>query len=165
MILPFLAVPTFMIRVSLVLGRRLPDMDPATQPPLMETASRDLGPREVAEEVLEGSYRVELKGSLFCGNAGPMRRRLEGLSEAEAVVMDLSDEPYIDQSGACAFADLIEQLDHHDPVVYIVGLQTELAELMHPLGFIPGLCREVRVLDHVSKAVGRASQDSHANHH
>ncbi len=158
------AVAAGMVLASMIFVKRLSDMDPAAQTPLMEVASRDFDPPPAAPEVLEGVYLVELNGSLFFGNAGPMQRKLEGLTEAKAVVIDMNDVPYIDQSGAYALADLIEDLVHHDTAVYIARLQPEPAELMHRLGFIPGLCPEEHVFEQIALAVDQASADAQALH-
>ena len=129
--------------------------------PLMTAASRDFDPPQLPEEILEGIYLVELTGSLFFGNSGSMQRKLEGLTEATAVVIDMKDVPYIDQSGAYAFADLMERLVEHETEIYIAGLQPKPAELMHRLEFIPGLCPDERIFESIKGAVRQASVDAH----
>ena len=91
-----------------------------------------------------------------------MQRRLESLTEAKAAVIDMQAVPYIDQSGAYALAELIEQLVEHETAVYIARLQPEPADLLHRLGFIPGLCREEHVFSDIGHAVRRASADAEA---
>lgn len=156
------AVAAGMVAASLILMKRMADMDPAAHTPLSEAASRDFGREsKVPEEVLEGVYLVEVHGSLFFGNAGSLQRKLSGLSEAEAVVVDMGRVPYVDQSGAYVFADLLEHLTEHGTRVYIAGLQAEPSDLMHRLGFLPRLCSDDHLFDVIEQAIEQAEQDAH----
>jgi len=155
------AVAVGMVMASLVLVKRLADMDPAAQLPLMEVARHDLPPLDVPEEVLRGVYLVEVKGSLFFGNAGPLQRKLTGLKDVESAVIDMKNVPYIDQSGAYALADLMKILNEHETRVYIAGLQSEPSDLMRRLNFLPELCREDRIFSEVSAAIECAARDAH----
>ena len=79
-------------------------------------------------------------------------------------MIDMHSVPYIDQSGAYMFADLMEELVEHNTRVYIAGLQPEPSELMRRLGFIPRLCSDDHLFPEISLAVDRAARDAHREH-
>ena len=107
------AVAVGMVMAAMILLKRLSDIDPATHSPLRDIASHRpwIPPLEEPEEALDGVYVVELHGSLFFGNAGPLQPKLEGIElKAVAVVLHMGDVRYVDQSGVYMLADLVEGL-------------------------------------------------------
>jgi SulP family sulfate permease len=155
------AVAVGMVMAAMILLKRLSDIDPAVHSPLRDIAAHRpwIPPLEAPDEVLDGLYVVELHGSLFFGNAGPLQRKLEGIEhKARAVVLHMGDVPYLDQSGVYMLNDLIEDLHRHDCAVFIAEPQAEPAELMTRLGTAPGLVAQERLFDSAKDAVLAATR-------
>lgn len=93
---------------------------------------------EAPEEVLDGIYVVEVYGSLFFGNAGPLQRKLGGLKQARAIVIHMGNVRYMDQSGVYALADLVRELNEADTQIYIAQLNPEPRDVLARLGVAPG---------------------------
>ncbi len=95
------AVAAGMIMASMILLKRLSDIEPATHSPLIDIAAHRpwIPDLEEPQEVLAGIYVVEIHGSLFFGNAGPLQRKLGSMEHARAVVLHMGDVRYVDQSG------------------------------------------------------------------
>ncbi len=150
------AVGIGMVMASLILVKRLADMDPATHSALYDVASHipgmpDLG--DGPDEVLEGVYLLNIHGSLFFGNAGPLQRKAEGITGAQEVIVDLSDVRYVDQSGAYALRDIAEELQKGGARVWFCGLHEEPRDMLQGLEIVPGLVPAERVFDTLAEAV------------
>ncbi len=157
------AVAVGMVMAAMILLKRLSDLDPATHSPLVDIAAHRpwIPPLEVPDEVLEGVFVVEVHGSLFFGNAGPLQRKLSGAKDADAIVLHMGDVPYLDQSGVYALADLADDLTAHGTRVYVAELQSEPREILGLLGVIPDKIPEERVFDSVQKAITEATDKAH----
>jgi SulP family sulfate permease len=156
------AVAVGMVMASLVLVKRLSDMDPATHSPLLDIAShRPWVPElELPAETLKGIYVVEVHGSLFFGNAGPLQRKLGGMKHADGLVFDMTSVRYLDQSGVYALTDLVSELATHDTRVYLAGLHEEPRRILESLGVIPQLIPTARVLESPAAAVSAAAREA-----
>lgn len=154
------AVGVGMVMASMVLLKRLSDMDPATHSPLVDIASHRwwIPDLEAPEQVLEDVYVVELHGSLFFGNAGPLQRKLAGVHRAEAVVIHMGDVRYMDQSGVYALSDLVQDLHKQDTKVYLAELHEEPNDVLRDLSVIPNVIPEERVFEKASDAVRQATK-------
>ena len=157
------AVAVGMVMASMILLKRLSDIDPATHSPLLDIAAHRpwIPDLEAPEEILSGIFVVEIHGSLFFGNAGPLQRKLAGAKNAEAVVLHMGDVRYVDQSGVYALSDLIEDLESHKTKVYLAEIQEEPADLLARLGVSPGLVDENRVFEKASAAIEAATAECH----
>jgi SulP family sulfate permease len=157
------AVAVGMVMASMILLKRLSDIDPATHSPLVDIASSRpwIPDLEVPEEVLEGIYVVEVHGSLFFGNAGPLQRKLGGMTHARAIVLHMGDVRYLDQSGAYAIADLVIDLKKADTEIYIAELHKEPRELLAALGVAPGAIPEELMFASAEEAVRAAARGEH----
>ena len=155
------AVGIGMVISSLLLVKRLADLDPADHGPLERYADTraDLLPLDLPREALSDVHLVEMRPALFFGNAGPLQRRLAGLKDVRAVVLEMHHVSYIDQSGAYAFADVVGDLQQSETRVYIAGLQSGPGEVLRQLGFIPSLIPPEGVFDHTAAAVERATSE------
>jgi SulP family sulfate permease len=158
------AVAIGMVISSLLLVKQLADLSPAKHGSLDEhrDARPDLTPLMLPQQILAGVHLVEMQQVLFFGNAGPMQRMLATLKDADAIVLELHRVTYIDQSGAYAFADLLEDMKRHDTRVYVVGLQSEPELVLRQLDFIPHLVPEDAIFETTAAAVERASIDHDA---
>lgn len=154
------AVAVGMVMASLILLKRLSDLDPATHSPLVDIAAHRpwIPDLEEPSEVLAGIYVVEMHGSLFFGNAGPLQRKLGGMKSAEAVVLQMKDVPYLDQSGVYALADLIEELQNTDTRVYIAELNDEPQRLLENMGVAPGTIAGDHIFVRAEDAIRAATE-------
>ncbi len=153
------AVAVGMIMASLILLKRLSDIDPATHSPLIDIAAHRpwIPDLEAPNEVLEGIYVVEIHGSLFFGNAGPLQRKLGGMEYARAIVLHMGDVRYLDQSGVYALADLISDMHAAGTDIYIAQLHEEPRDLLARLGVAPGAVPEEYIFENAEEAVRAAA--------
>ena len=116
------------------------DIDPATHSPLIDIAAHRpwIPDLEAPREVLSSIYIVEIHGSLFFGNAGPLHRKLGGIENARAIVLHMGDVRYLDQSGVYALADLIDEMQELGTEMYVAEMHEEPRELLARLGVAPG---------------------------
>jgi SulP family sulfate permease len=154
------AVAVGMVMASMVLLKRLSDIDPATHSPLLDIAAHRpwIPDLEAPTEVLEGIYVIEVHGSLFFGNAGPLQRKLGPMREAQAIVLHMGDVRYVDQSGVYALSDLIEDLTDAGTATYIAELHEEPKELLERLGVAPGIVAADHIFATASEAIQVAAQ-------
>jgi len=154
------AVAVGMVMASMVLLKRLSDMDPATHSPLVDIAAHRpwIPDLEEPREVLAGIYIVEVHGSLFFGNAGPLQRKLGSMGHANAIVLHMGDVRYLDQSGVYALADLITDLREADTEVYLAELHTEPRAILDALGVTPDVLPENRIFEKADDAIREATR-------
>lgn len=154
------AVAVGMVMASMILLKRLSDIDPATHSPLLDIAAHRpwIPDLETPEEVLSGIYVVEIHGSLFFGNAGPLQRKLGGMKDARAVVLHMGDVRYLDQSGVYTLADLITEMTEAGTEVYIAELHEEPRDLLTRFGVAPGAVSEDHIFVHAEDAIVAAAQ-------
>lgn len=150
------AVGIGMVMASLILVKRLSDMDPATHSALHDVASHipgvpDLG--DAPSEVLDGVYLLNIHGSLFFGNAGPLQRKAEGITGAQEVIIDFSDVRYLDQSGAYALREIASELQNGGARVWVSGMHEEPRDMLRDLEIVPGLVPPERVFDTLPEAI------------
>lgn len=154
------AVAVGMIMASLILIKRLSDIDPATHSPLLDIAAHRpwIPDLEAPKEVLAGIFVVEVHGSLFFGNAGPLQRKLGSMQRASAIVLHMGDVRYLDQSGVYALADLIADLQKVNTEVYIAELHEEPRDLLARLGVTPGTVAGDRIFESAEEAILAAAK-------
>lgn len=155
------AVAVGLVLASMILVKRLGDIDPATHSALEDVASHrpwipNLG--EMPRQAAEGIYLARLHGSLFFGNAGPLQRNLlrDAHGRARALVLDMSEVRYLDHSGVCALEDLLRELDRGGTQVHLSGLHEEPRELLARLGVAPGEVPAERVHESPADAIQAA---------
>lgn len=153
------AVAVGMVMASMILLKRLSDIDPATHSPLIDIAAHRpwIPALEAPQEVLSSVYLVEIHGSLFFGNAGPLQRKLGGIENARAIVLHMGDVRYLDQSGVYALADLIEDMQGVGTEIYIAELHEEPRDLLAQLGVAPGNVPASHIFDQAEDAVYAAA--------
>ena len=154
------AVAVGMVMAAMILLKRLSDIDPATHSPLVDIAAHRpwIPPLETPEEVLAGLYLVEVHGSLFFGNAGPLQRKLEAIGgDAKVAVLHMGDVRYMDQSGAYALANLVEELERKGTAVFVANLRLEPNQILTKLGILGGVLQNARVFKRPEEAVKAAA--------
>ena len=158
------AVAIGMVMAAMILVKRLSDIDPATHSPLVDIAAhRPWVPAlEAPAEVLSGIFIVEVHGSLFFGNAGPLQRKIEGanMKGAHAIVLHMGDVRFVDQSGVYVLGVLAQDLQKRGVRVYISELHAEPATWLAKLGVAPGIVPAERVFEKVQEAIEAAAADS-----
>jgi SulP family sulfate permease len=144
----------------MILLKRLSDIDPATHSPLVDIAAHRpwIPDLEEPREVLAGIYIVEVHGSLFFGNSGPLQRKLGSMDHARAIVLHMGDVRYLDQSGVYALADLITDLRDAGTEVYFAELHTEPRQILANLGVAPGVIAEDQIFEKVENAIRAAAR-------
>ncbi len=155
------AVGVGMVMASMILLKRLSDIDPATHSPLVDIATHRpwIPDLEEPQEALAGIYIVEIHGSLFFGNSGPLQRKLGSMEHAQALVLHMGDVRYLDQSGVYALADLITDLREVDTNVYVAELHEEPREVLASLGVAPGVIPENRIFERAEDAIREATRE------
>lgn len=156
------AVGVGMVMASLLLMKRVSDEDPATPSPLAELVGRLpwIPEMDLPEEVRDGIHVVHVEGSLFFGNAGQLQRRLRGLTHLRVIVLDMERCRYVDQSGAYALAELVEELALSETTVVIAGLGEQPTRVLARVGVAPGLVPEAHVAASVEDGVKRAIREA-----
>lgn len=153
------AVAVGMVMAAMILLKRLSDIDPATHSPLVDIAAHRpwIPALEAPDEVLQGVFVVEIHGSLFFGNAGPLQRKLAGAQDADAIVLHMGDVRYLDQSGVYALADLAVDLTAHGTRIYMAELKDEPREILERLGVLPEKIPFDRVFGSAEEAIRAAT--------
>jgi SulP family sulfate permease len=155
------AVAIGMVMAAMILLKRLSDIDPATHSPLIDIAAHRpwIPPLEAPEEVLRGVFVVELHGSLFFGNAGPLQRKIEGANtdNARAIVLHMGDVRYVDQSGVYCLGELAEGLQKRGVRVFLAELWREPRELLAELGIAPGMIPAENIFESAGDAIHAAT--------
>jgi len=77
-----------------------------------------------------------LSGPFSFGAAKGMARRLAARDEFDALVLDLSEVPFLDSSAALGLDDAIKQAQAHDKQVFLVGVRPEVADTLKRLGVL-----------------------------
>lgn len=142
----------------LILVKRMADLDPSSHSPLKDLAAQRwwIPKLEEPAHVLGDVYVVEVVGSLFFGNAGPLQRKLGSITSAEAVVIHMGAVPFLDQSGAYALADVAGELKKRNVDVFICKLEPQPAKVLADLAIAPGLIPGERVIQDAEEAVRQA---------
>jgi SulP family sulfate permease len=154
------AVAVGMIMASMILLKRLSDIDPATHSPLVDIAAHRpwIPDLEAPKEVLADIYLVEVHGSLFFGNAGPLQRKLGAMRNARAIVLHMGDVRYVDQSGVYALADLINEMNDVGTKVYFAELHEEPKDLLTRLGVAYGTVPGSHIFAQAKDAIVAATE-------
>ncbi len=158
------AVGIGMVMAAMILLKRLSDIDPATHSPLVDIAAHRpwIPALEVPDQVAQGIWVVEVHGSLFFGNAGPLQRKIEGadLSTAEAIVIHMGDVQYVDQSGVYTLGELATDLKKRGIRVSIAELHEEPRDLLAKLEVAPGIIASEDVFVTAEAAIAAAMRRS-----
>ncbi|MFP6654001.1 MAG: SulP family inorganic anion transporter, partial [Myxococcota bacterium] len=153
------AVAVGMVMASLILLKRLSDLDPATHSPLIDIAAHRpwMPDLEAPQEVLAGIHVVEIHGSLFFGNAGPLQRKLGSIEAPRAIVLHMGDVRYLDQSGVYALSELINDRQQAGTEIYLAELHEEPRDLLIRLGVAHGIIAEDHIFQRAEEAISAAT--------
>lgn len=133
-----LAIGVGMVMACMILMKRLADMRPATYGPLMDVIPKHpwMPEIDIQEEAAREMVFVELGDLLFFGNTGPLQRSLGTLTDAAAIVLSLKSTRYLDQSGAYALAEIIEELRAGGTKIYLTDVTPENQALLEKLDIV-----------------------------
>jgi SulP family sulfate permease len=98
---------------------------------------------------------IAFHGPLFFVGAENMRCSLKKISGKSILVIDLSDVPIIDETGALTLLDFVRQAQQEDKSVYLGGLNKKPLRMLLRMGVVDSLDRK-RVCVSLEKAVQRA---------
>jgi SulP family sulfate permease len=106
----------------------------------------EMSPSDPAASVLgerSSIYVKELYGPLFFGFSSGFRDLAESLpEEIEALVVQMDDVPYVDQSGLYSLEDTMLTLRQAGKDVIITGLQPQPEDMLRRIGIVPELVPE-----------------------
>ncbi len=147
------AVAAGMVMASLIFVKRMSDMEVAVPTSVGGGGSLDEDADQRPREVLDDIYVVPVSGSLFFGNALPLQGLIMGLTDARAIVLDLSDTPFLDQSAAYAISDVALDLGGKGIALYICGLRDQPRRILRLTGIAPGELPKSQIFDDCKDAV------------
>jgi len=101
--------------------------------------------RTLPPEIREHVFIKHVDGPLFFGFAAGFLRMAEQLSEGKVVIFRLDRVSYIDQTGAYALLQTIDELNGKGVRVIIVGIRGSHLDMMRKLRLIPDLVPESHV--------------------
>lgn len=133
------AVVVGVVLASLLFVKRMSDLQLAN---IKAITGADDGPGLSEEEKAaldEAGGRVvlyHLSGPFSFGAAKGMARRLAASDEFDALVLDLSEVPFLDSSASLGLEDAIKQAQAHDKLVFLVGLRPDVADTLKRLGVL-----------------------------
>ncbi|RMD64304.1 MAG: SulP family inorganic anion transporter, partial [Alphaproteobacteria bacterium] len=138
------AVAVGIVLASLLFVKRMSDLQLASIRPLTHDSDEAMVTAEERELLARGHGRVMLyhfSGPFSFGAAKGMARRLGAANEYDALVLDLSEVPFLDSSATLALEDVIRQAQERDNEVYLVGVRPEVEQTLRRLG-VTGLLSE-----------------------
>ena len=146
---------------SLLFVKRMSDLQLANIKAVTdETEEHDLNDQEKAALDAGGGRVVlyHLSGPFSFGAAKGMARRLGASDDYDALVLDLSDVPFLDSSASLGLEDAILQAKHHHKQVYLVGIRPDVAKTLNRLGvlkLLPDDHHHVSLLDALKQAAAK----------
>jgi SulP family sulfate permease len=155
-----LAIGVGMVMACVILMKRLADMRPATYGPLMDVIPNHpwMPEVDVHEEAAKEMVFVELGDLLFFGNTGPLQRSLGSLTDATAIVLSLRSTRYLDQSGAYALAEVIEELRAGGTRIFLTDVSPENQALLEKLDIVGEVLPPEKVHATASEGVEAAAR-------
>ena len=106
-----MAVVTFMKKMSEV-------MDDMTKEGDLGSFTRD---GKVPDELLRKIYVKQLDGPMFFGFADQFREQMRSIKGYEAVIIDMKQVPFIDETGLLTLEDAVADLYERKIAIYISG--------------------------------------------
>ena len=102
---------------------------------------------------------IALEGPLFFVGTENLRAQIRKLFSKPFLVLDFSNVPLMDETGALALGDLAERLQRKGGNLYIGGLNRRSLRMLARVGVLKGLGRS-RIRRNVETAVRRASMEA-----
>jgi SulP family sulfate permease len=157
------AVGVGIVLASLLFVKRMSDLQLANIKTITHHSDESLLDAEEKALLAEAHGRVvlyHLSGPFSFGAAKGMARRLAAADEYDALVLDLTEVPFLDSSASLALDDAIAQAQGRSKQVYLVGAQPEVAATLAKLGVdkrLPDGHHHVSRLDALRQAVAAVS--------
>ena len=126
-----MAVVTFMKKMSEV-------MEDMTKEGDLGAFTRD---DKVPEELLKKIYVKQLDGPMFFGFADQFRQQMRSIKGYEAVIIDMKQVPFIDETGLLTLEDAVADLYERKIAIYISGandsIYTQFEKVKIPGNLVP----------------------------
>lgn len=126
-----MAVVTFMKKMSEV-------MDDMTKEGDLGSFTRD---GKVPDELLRKIYVKQLDGPMFFGFADQFREQMRSIKGYEAVIIDMKQVPFIDETGLLTLEDAVADLYERKIAIYISGanesIYTQFEKVEIPGNLVP----------------------------
>ncbi|MFP6758272.1 MAG: SulP family inorganic anion transporter [Alphaproteobacteria bacterium] len=133
------AVAVGIVLASLLFVKRMSDLQLANIKAITGDDD-DPGLTEAEKSALAaGDGRIilyHLSGPFSFGAAKGMARLLAASDDYDALVLDLSDVPFLDSSASLGLEDAIKQAHGHDKQVYLVGVRAKVMTTLNQLGVL-----------------------------
>ncbi len=159
------AVGVGIVLASLLFVKRMSDLQLANIKTITHLSDEALLSREEKAVLSEAQGRIvlyHLSGPFSFGAAKGMARRLAAADEFDALVLDLTEVPFLDSSASLALEDAIAQAQARDKQVYLVGARPEVATTLAKLGVdkrLPDGHHHVSRLDALRQAADTIAAD------
>jgi len=153
------AVGVGVVAASVLLVKRMADLQQLNSRVLSSPDEETPLSAQEKELLRQAEGRVllyHLSGPLSFGAARDMVRRLAGFDTHQALLLDLTDVPFMDYTTARAIDDIIRDADYAGKQVYLVGMQPPLEKLLHKAGILQTVPSErqcLKRLEALQKAV------------
>ena len=133
------AVGVGTVLASLLFVKRMSDLQLANIKVITEPAE-GVGLSDEEQAVL-GAARgrivlYHLSGPFSFGAAKGMARRLVAADAYDALVLDLSDVPFLDSSASLALEEVIRQTQSRSKLIFLVGIRPDVRAVLQRLGVI-----------------------------
>ncbi|WP_304546122.1 SulP family inorganic anion transporter [Sulfurimonas microaerophilic] len=99
------------------------------------------------DEVGKKVYMQHFEGPIFFGFTFGFKEIVREMPEVEAVVFNMFDVPYIDQSGLYVMEETIISLRQKGIEVYFLGMQTQPKDMFEKVKLIPNLVSKEHLYD------------------
>lgn len=133
------AVAVGMVLESLLLVKRMSDLQLASIKLITGTTDEPSLSEEEKAALAAGGGRVilyHLRGPFSFSAAKGMARRLAANDAYDALVLDLSEVPFLDSSASLGLEDAIKQGQRHNKHVYLVGVRPDVSKTLERLGVL-----------------------------
>jgi sulfate permease, SulP family len=131
------AVAVGIVLASLLFVKRMSDLQLANIRTITHEDDQSALSEAEAEVLAEAGGRIvlyHLSGPFSFGAAKGMARRLAAADQYDALILDLTDVPFLDSSASLALEDAIQQAQNRKKHVFLVGAQGEVETTLRRLG-------------------------------
>ena len=157
------AVGVGVVLASLLLVKRMSELQLANIKAITGEIDEPSLTEDEKAALAAGGGRVilyHLSGPFSFGAAKGMARLLAASDEFDALVLDLSEVPFLDSSASLGLEDAIKQAQGHKKHVFLVGVRPDVAKTLQQLGvldLLPEAHHHVSRLDALAQAAAMIS--------
>jgi SulP family sulfate permease len=152
-----IAVGAGFVLACILFVRRLGESNLSEHGRLADRKEFDAVAAKLPDDVRRSVYIYSFKGPFFFGEVENFRDAMDRLSDVRFVMLCFDGAPVVDQTGAYALEETLEQLEKRGLTVLAVELQPLARRTLERLGVLPRLCRG-GCFDRLDQAVDRAGE-------